>query len=74
VILTIEGQQSKRQVLLRQARVVVFKVSGHSKQETEKSRPVHDVAECQERTADACVELRTVNASDKRMCEFRITS
>jgi hypothetical protein len=67
----MEDQQSKCQVLHEQARGIVVEVLGHLKWAADSSHPVHDVAKCQECTADACgVALRTVSPllSEENLC------
>jgi hypothetical protein len=55
----MEGQQSKYQVLHKQATCVVVEVLGHPKRAADSSHPVLKVAKFQEYTTNACgVALR----------------
>jgi hypothetical protein len=49
-----QGERRRRQVLYRQAKVLVYKVFNYFKHEIDAGMPVHDVAKEQERTAEAC--------------------
>ena len=57
----MEGESSKRQVLHRQAREMIFRVFNFFKREAEAGMPLCDVARAQERTSGACgVGVRSV--------------
>jgi hypothetical protein len=69
----MEGERRRRQVLHRQARVLVYKVFSYFKREADAGMPVHDVAKAQERTAEAYdVSIRSVQRIiTRRSLEFQ---